>query len=962
MLKSIIHLLWLTAVSAAEPKPSPLTPADAVKTFSLPDGFVIELVAAEPEVRDPVAIAWDAAGRMYVAEMGDYPTRNDGGFIKRLEDREGDGTFETSVLFAGPLPFPTSILPLGNGILVSAAPDILYIEDTDGDGKADRREVILTGFGEGNQQLRVNGLTRSIDHWIHGANGRSNGNIVIPTRPELPPLPLNNHDFRFKTLNGPVERTAGFAQFGKAFDRWGNHFVNWNTIPIRQVVVGQQYLDRNPILTVASSMLDISDPKDGGRIYPITAPQTRFNREPTGAFNASCGLTVDRGGIFQREFAHCAYVCEPLGNLVHRMILKSEGVTFRATRGEREQASEFLASSDPWFRPVNLTFGPDGSLYVVDFYREWVEHPQFVPDELEKGIDFTRGVGLGRIYRVRPKGPKPAPIPTMSELTSQELVNSLSHPYGWRRETAQRLLLERKDRNAIEPLRRMAEAGDSPLGRLHALWTLEGLGELTDAEIEKSLEDPEANLRRHALIMSEPRLQGSDQLFQAAARLAEDGDPAVRFQLACSIGASHRPEVVRVLAKLASLDCENPWARLGIQTSLESSNSSFLASWIANDNRWQLEPTAPRLDFVAEVAELSGVRNQADDIRELAEWIGRSDRRENAWPRLAALLGLRHGLLRHGIGVEKRIAELGEPDAEQTFVGWLAMCRNWSEGVEVPLAARLLAIRLLATDPSAATLKTLIQLAAECPSMELRLAAIQALGRRTEPSIAGELVKQWPDAGAGIRRALASAILRHPVRFMALIQALEEGTISPGELDLESRQMLLQAKDAVVRDKAATLFASSTSGGRAEIVSRYGPATSLSGKPDAGRSLFQKNCSTCHRSEGRGPLVGPELTGLATKTPAQLVVDILDPNREVLPNYVSFVAVTKDGEIRTGLLASESDNAVTLRKAEGATETLLRSELEEFRATGRSLMPEGFEQNMSLQDLADLIAYLRRTQ
>lgn len=953
-------LVFASGVPSAQ-KPSPLSPADALPTFSLSEGFLIELVASEPAVQDPVAVAWDAMGRMYVAEMGDYPNRDQGGFIKRLEDRNGDGIHETSVVFAGPLPFPTSVLPHGNGILVAAAPDILYLEDTDGDGKADRTEKLLTGFGEGNQQLRVNGLTRSLDNWIHGANGRSNGIVTIISHPEIQPMPLANHDFRFKPSTGRLERTAGFAQFGKAFDRWGNHFVNWNTIPIRQVVVGQQYLDRNPTLTVASSMLDISDPRDGGRIYPITAPQTRFNREPTGAFNASCGIAIDRGGLFEGEFAHGAYVCEPLGNLVHRMVLEQQGVTFLAQRGKKEQTSEFLASSDPWFRPVNLATGPDGCLYVVDFHREWVEHPQFVPDELEKGIDFTRGEGLGRIYRIRPKDRASPPIAKLAERSSQQLVTFLEHPNGWCRETAQRLLLERNDRAIVPDLHRFGGESKSPLGRLHALWTLDGLNALENADIERALLDPEPNVRRHALMASETRLDASDSLFGAAARLAQDEDPAVRFQLACSIGASNRIDVVHVLARIAARDSSDPWTRLAMLTSLHRSSAKFLAVWIREDAGWREPPTQSRLDFVAEVAELAGVCNLDDDVRALDQWIGMPDTDSRSWLRLAALVGLNHGLLRHGLDLGTRRTEERD-DAQDRLRPWFEQCRAWSVSREVPLPARLLAVRLLVTDRSEPTTETLAQLLEPSMPAEMRLAATRAFARRPERAVAGRLLAHWSGAEPGLRRALAGAILRHPERSMELLLAIEQGVVDPGELDLECRQSLLQSTDSAVQAKARSLFAATSSAGREEIVKSYQKALELTGKPEVGRELFQKNCSTCHRSEGRGPLVGPELSGLATKTPAQLLVDILDPNREVLPNFISYIAVTKDGEVRTGLLAAESDGAITLRRAEGVTETLLRAEIEELRVTGRSLMPEGFEQNLSPQDLANLIAYLRRTQ
>lgn len=394
-------LLWLLVpcAGAADDAPGPLEPAAALAAFEIVPGHTIELLAAEPLVFDPVALCHDTLGRIHVAEMGDYPTGAGGGRIVTLHDDDGDGRADRRVLFAEGLPFPSGVLPWREGLLVTAAPDILWLRDTDDDGRADTREVVLTGFVAGNQQLRVNGLTLGPDGMVWAANGRNGGEISSPRRPDAAPVSIAGHDLRFDPDSGAVEAVAGFSQFGLAFDASGERFSNWNTAPIRHVVFPLDVARRHPLFAPPTDMEVLEDPHLQNRVFPLSGAPTTFNREPTDAFNASCGLSIDRVGALDPP--GCAYVCEPLLNLVHRRELVPDGVTFVARRPEGEEAREFLASRDPWFRPVFTSIAPDGSLVVCDFYRRWVEHPDFVSAELRGGVEWDEGKDRGRIWRVR---------------------------------------------------------------------------------------------------------------------------------------------------------------------------------------------------------------------------------------------------------------------------------------------------------------------------------------------------------------------------------------------------------------------------------------------------------------------------------------------------------------------------------------------------------------------------------
>ncbi len=448
-------VLWLAAAAGAlAADTAPRSPREALAAFKLADPtLAIELVAAEPEVTSPVAIAWDEDGRLYVAEMIDYPAAPVSGRIRRLEDRDGDGRYEHAIVFADKLRMPNGVLPYRGGVLVTAAPDIWYLRDRDGDGRAELRQVVLTGFGEGNPQLRVNGLALGLDNFVYAANGRSEGEVRSPRDPPAKGVSIRRRDVRFmiapsEDADQPLSATAiqgiaGFSQFGLAHDDWGNRFPSWNTVPVRHVVLEQQELDRNPYLAETSSVASILDLGDGGRIFAISPAQARFNRESVAYFNASCGPLIERGGLLGENYRGNAFICEPLTNLVHRRVLEPAGVTFIARRVE--SGCEFLASTDPCFRPVNLANGPDGALYVVDMYRELVEHPQFVPEAARGKVEFRRWHDRGRIWRIAAKATPRGNTrkPKLSQVDATALVELLRDSNAWWRCTAQRLLVER---------------------------------------------------------------------------------------------------------------------------------------------------------------------------------------------------------------------------------------------------------------------------------------------------------------------------------------------------------------------------------------------------------------------------------------------------------------------------------------------------------------------------------------
>jgi putative membrane-bound dehydrogenase-like protein len=962
----------------------PFSPREELATFRLEKGFRAELVACEPDVVDPVAMAFDADGRIYVAEMIGYPNGGvatgtiTSGRIKLLEDRDGDGFYEHSTVFADHLRLPSGVTPWKGGVLVANAPDLLYLEDTDGDGKADRRRTLYTGFSLDNCEQLINSLQWGLDNWVYGLAGSSGGTVTSPEKMDMPAVTLHGRGVRFHPETpGSLEPTSGGGQYGLAADAWQRWFTATNNQHLRHIVLPDRYLRRNPSLPVSAVTLDIPDHGAACKVYRQSAfeawrvERTRRRASgsearqfpptelvPGGYVTSGTSPVVYTADLFPEAYRGNTFVCDPANNLIHRDVLAPNGATFTARRPPDETDHEFLASTDNWFRPVWLSVGPDGALYVLDFYREAIETPLSLPDDIKKTVNLESR-GKGRIWRIVPEGARRGKKPALSKAPAAELVRHLDEPNAWWQLTAQRLLVERQEREAVPGLQRLAREAKVPAGRAHALWTLEGLHALDDGPIEQALKDPEPGVREQALRLAEGRLRSSAALRAAVAALADDPSPRVRFQLAFTLGEADAPETVAALARVLRRDVADPWTQTAALSSASRIAPALLEA-LARDRAFTTDAGTGQLQLLTRLADLVGARATDADVARALTLLPAGDKAAT-W-QVAVLQGLGQGL-QHGGRSLARLWEAPTPALKEAEARARPFFERASAGVrddKRPLAERVAAARLLGYGPFALAGPALEGLLTPQEAGELEMAAVRALALHDNPKVAELLLEPWPSYSPVLRREVLEALLARPERVAALLAAVEQKKVLPNQIEPARLDQLRRLPDARLRQRAQALLAGLGSPDRHRVIAEYQPALRLKGDPARGKAVFQKTCSTCHRLEGVGVEVGPDLlSALRNKSPEQLLTDILDPSREVDPRYINYQVFDKAGRSFTGMIAAETASSITLRRAEKAEDTLLRSQIDTIEATAKSLMPDGLETQLNAQDMANLIAYLQ---
>lgn len=964
------------AVSELPKPPGPLSPKDELATFKLPDGIVAQLVAAEPDIVDPVAMTFDERGRLFVCEMRGYPNGGVGtgnetrGKIKCLEDRDGDGVFETASTFAEGLRFPMGVQPYKGGLLVAVAPDLLYLEDTNGDGKADKTTVLYTGFYTANIQQMLNSLQWGLDNWVYGICGSDGGVVKSGQKPDAPAVNLRNRGLRFKPdVPASLEPTSSGGQYGLAPDDYQRWFTATNSQHLRQIVLPDHYLKRNPALAVSAVTLDIPEHGAAAKVYRISpfepwrverttrrAGSPDAKRFPTtelvpgGYITSACSPLIYTADLLPKEYRGNNFVCDPANNLVHRELLKENGAVFTAVRAHEDR--EFLASTDNWFRPVQLTTGPDGAIYVLDFYREVIETPLSLPDDIKQQLNLESR-GRGRVWRLAPAGFKPAKLPDLSAMSAKQLAAELTTANPWRRLTAQRLLVEKQDKAAVARVRELLPKAKGTPGVANLLWTLHGLSALEVADVQDALADPEPGVREQAVRLSEPFLKDSPTLRTRASALRTDLSPRVRFQLALSAGALPPADAVPVLEAVLDKDSGDPWTVTAALSS--ASESAFpLLQALARPGR------KANVALVSRLAAMTGSKGEVKPIAQALELVAEKPLAPGC--EVAVLDGLGQGM-RSSAAPLSAWWQKPPPEAapaleklRKRFETAAATVRD--EKAEA--GSRASGAVLLAYGPFEVAGAALAAALTPTTPGDVQTSALRALATHTDAKVAELLLKNWPGYGPALRKEALDALLARPDRIAKLLDAVEAKQVPPTEFALAQVQQLKAHPNATVRNRALAVFKATADADRAKVVKEYATALDLKGDAEKGRVVFKKSCSACHKLDGVGADVGANLlAALPNKSGEDLLAAVLDPNREVDPRYVSYNVVTADERVLNGVVVSESPTSITLRRADGKEDVILRANIASLRSTGLSLMPVGLEKELKPQDVADLFAYLR---
>ena len=555
--------------------PAPiLTAEQALKSFTVPKGFHVELVAADPLVGDPISMQIAPDGKLWVLEMRGYMNDVDGkgedqplGVIAVLEDTDGDGRMDKRTVFAKDLVMPRAMSLIGDGVLIAEPPHLWFMRDTNGDGVADTKTEIAKDYANTtNPEHNANGLVWMLDNWIYSANFTAR--------------------FRYEgagkfTRDGTITR----GQWGITQDDVGRIYYNSNSDPLRIDAVPSAYLRRNPEFTATGTNVKVTParlPTFPGRVTPgINRGYNTLDKEgKLMSVTAACGPVIYRGGLFPAEFRGDAFIAEPSGNLIKRIKLtEKDGEVAGANAYE---AAEFLTSTDERFRPVNLFNGPDGALYVVDLYRGILQHKTYVTSFLRKQIEERKladGIGLGRIWRIVPDGaPKVNLKSGLATATTAQLVEKLGDANGWVRDTAQRLLVEKRDPAAVVRLRKMATAAATPLARVHALWTLEGVGGLDKPTVLAALADQDARVCAAAIRVAEKLLKPTldAEIVAKLVSLAVRSEPAVRLQLALSLGEAKTPAADAALRALLIAAGQQPYLVDAVVSGLARREADFV--------------------------------------------------------------------------------------------------------------------------------------------------------------------------------------------------------------------------------------------------------------------------------------------------------------------------------------------------------------------------------------------------
>ena len=927
----------------------PLPPADSLRSIQMPKGWTVELVAAEPLVEDPVNVAFGGDGAVWVVEMGDYPTGGERtGRIKRLVDSDGDGKLDSSSVFLDKLSFPAGVYPWRDGIVVACAPDVFFARDTDQDGVADERRVLLSGFPLANPQHRVNGFTYGLDHRLHMGTGSEVKEILeVATGRKIK---VSGCDLSLDVDKGLAYLETGTTQYIRGCDDWGNWFGNDNSHPLYHYVYDRSWLGaaRSPIRSLSQHLMQ---PPSAPPVYPISRDADRYNDLfAANRFTSACSSIFCRSPGATPEMQGCAMVCESVHNLVSRIQVEPKGASYAGARFDDDKQSEWLRSSDPWFRPVRIENGIDGALWVVDMYRRVIEHPEWIPNEWQHRIDVRAGENQGRIYRAYRSDFKPYAKFDWTKADKDHLLAAIQSPSSAVSNIARQQLIWQRDlmdKTIADSLRRIQLQSDEAVVRLRALATLNAMQECTPNDWIAACGDSDHRVVRWAiesmskqhLISGELRLVVIDV---ARSTLAMQ-HAALGLQLIVALSSCGEPAFAEV-ANLLSHHAGDPWIDQAI-------------AFLPNDG---IDPTIETL------LAHSHARNSSmlDQLIPKATSALKQQLRERIVQGAGVRPGWHYALGRQfaldtdkSMQLDDASLDLLQIDAHSTI-----------QDNHCELNTRRSALDLIISKTSGSDSKSvafLVETLGKSQDSTFSLALVKGLVSLGKPAMT-MVLGGWLDYEPSIRTGILAESISREDNALTLLEQVAAGVIGADAFQPAQIEQLRASKNVELIGYVAKLFGPAPGADRLAIVSDYvrqWPASDAD--LSRGETLYKLHCAQCHqdRTDASGvlPSVGPNLQALSVWQNEAWLSAILDPNKAVEPKYRRMSILTHEGSTIVGLKVRESDDRIEIINDQGALISLTRASIEEFRESEKSLMPEGFEKILTPVDMASIVTFLRKS-
>jgi uncharacterized protein len=996
----------------------PLDPEESRKHAITPEGFRIELFASEPLLAGkPLAMCFDGDGAIYIAESVDYPndlvepSKEDPAApveghdrIVKLTDTDGDGKADTRDVFVENLSIPTSMLAHDGGLIVVMAPNTFYYKDTDGDGRADVRTLLFTGWGTGDTHAGPSNLTWGLDGWVYGMVGYSG--FAGKVRDEE--LQFRNGFFRFKPDGSKLEylRSTNNNSWGFGFSEEGLVFGSTaNGNPSEHMPLPNRVYERVRGWS-ATTLGGISGSPDMELAPSVTGDGTVAIRQVDhhGRFTAAAGHRLYTARAYPREYWNrTAFTCEPTGHIVATFQLMPQGAAFRS-----RMAWDLVASDDEWTAPIQADVGPDGQVWVIDWYNFIVQHNP-TPAGFETGkrgayVTPLRDKTHGRIWRVVHDAAPSTTWKSLADSSADELVAALTDDNMFWRERAQRKLVERAasrpdgGRDVVPALIKLVEnssvdaIGLNP-GAIHAIWTLRQLGALEGpqadslavARVQSALLHPSAGVRMNA-VKALPRDAGALHKLTGSG-LTDDPAPLVRLAVLESLGEwAPSPEAAAlVTTMLADPRTLADPVLADAATSAAAVQAAGVLPTLLSAQPAEAKPSPAKLVLVERVAEhvargaegaaVAAVLVQLPDAPQpvaIAVLAGLA----RGWPKGtpaalgpeadAALVKLVDTLPANVQGQVVTLAQHTGSTALDSRIGRISDAlvatiddADAQDADRISAAERLVQLR----PADAKVVDLVMQRVGGKASPEMSAGLIAALGRSSAAEAPAAILDRLASFTPPVRDTAVRTILANRDWAATLVDRLEKRQANLGDIPITERTKLTDHPDRKVRDRAKKILAAGgglPNADRQKVINEILPVVAKGGDAARGKLLFKEQCGKCHMHSGEGGKVGPELTGMAVHPAHELLIHILDPNRSVEGNYRAYTVTSDDGRVMTGLLAAESKTAIELVDAEGKRVAIQRAEIDAFQPSPNSLMPVGFEKQIKPEGFADLLAFLTK--